>query len=203
MIIILGPPGGGKGTQAKILSQQMNRPYFPAGDTLKEYIKHRPELHRIVQNGGLLESDEINTYLLKTALALGNGVIFDGFPRTLKQCEFLCNNVDLSLIEAVIILNVSKEEIEKRISNRFICNTCKTSYRVKSYCCDNYSTKREDDLLHEAVQNRWDGFKKNIHYLITIFIEHNIKILTLNGEADKDTVTGHILEKMGVVINGQ
>jgi len=109
MIILLGPPGGGKGTQAIILSQQMNRPYFPAGDTLKEYIKHRPDLNKIVQNGGLLESDEINGYLLKTALDLGEGVILDGFPRTLKQCEFLCNNINTSLLEAVIILNVSKE----------------------------------------------------------------------------------------------
>lgn len=121
-IILLGPPGAGKGTQAKLISQEFNIPQISTGDMLRSAIKTGTELGKIakaVMDKGELVSDELVINLVKERLAepdCVNGCIFDGFPRTIAQAEALA--VAGVNIDKVIEISVPDEEIVSRMSGR-------------------------------------------------------------------------------------
>jgi adenylate kinase len=193
MIIILGPPGSGKGTQTIELAKNMQCKSFQAGDTLKTYLKTQPKLLKKIQEGYILDSDKINKYLLVSGLKLGEDVIFDGFPRTVKQCIFLCKFIDLKILKHIFVLEVSKEEVEKRIAQRFFCEKCYKTYNQCILCCDTLNIKRYDDLVSAAIQNRWSGFTTNIQNVLDIFIKYNIQISYINGEDNIQEITKNII----------
>lgn len=121
-IILLGPPGAGKGTQAQLISKEFNIPQISTGDMLRSAIKAGTELGKIakaVMDKGELVSDELVINLVKERLAepdCANGCIFDGFPRTIAQAEALANagvNID-----KVIEISVPDDEIVSRMSGR-------------------------------------------------------------------------------------
>tara|TARA_B100000900_G_scaffold233417_1_gene198166 strand:- start:3286 stop:3933 length:648 start_codon:yes stop_codon:yes gene_type:complete len=133
-LIILGPPGAGKGTQAAFIASEQNIPHISTGDMLREAIKNGTELGlqaKAVMDAGNLVSDELIIGLVKERISQDdckNGFLFDGFPRTIPQAEALKeNNVD---INGVIELVVSDEEIIKRMSGRRIHLSSGRSYHV-------------------------------------------------------------------------
>jgi adenylate kinase len=199
MVIILGPPGSGKGTQARNIAAKTNRNYFSAGDSLKIYAENHKLLAEKIKRGELIETDDVNEYLIGKGLEMGKNVIFDGFPRTLYQANYFVSHVDLNDVECIIILNVSKEEVEKRLATRFICNNCHITYNKQTICCDLLNDKRHDDLLAETVHRRWEGFSSNIKYVKDIFEKNSIEIFVVNGENTIDNTTFHIIEIMNKI----
>ena len=133
-LILLGPPGAGKGTQAAFIALEKNIPHISTGDMLREAIKNGTELGlkaKAVMDAGNLVSDELIIELVKERISQNdckNGFLFDGFPRTIPQAEALKeNNIE---INAVIELVVADEEIIKRMSGRRIHLTSGRTYHV-------------------------------------------------------------------------
>jgi len=133
-LILLGPPGAGKGTQAAFIALEKNIPHISTGDMLREAIKNGTELGlkaKAVMDAGNLVSDELIIELVKERISQNdckNGFLFDGFPRTIPQAEALKeNNIE---INAVIELVVADEEIIKRMSGRRIHLASGRTYHI-------------------------------------------------------------------------
>ncbi|MBI3189279.1 MAG: adenylate kinase [Ignavibacteriales bacterium] len=137
-IILFGPPGVGKGTQAKILSARLNIAHISTGDLLREAVTIGTELGRkakAIMDAGQLVSDDIMIGIIRDVLQspkCANGFILDGFPRTVPQAEALSKlMVELKLtFNAVIIMDIDHEEVVKRLSSRLSCKECGTIYNL-------------------------------------------------------------------------
>ena len=167
-IIFLGAPGAGKGTQAEIVSERYNIPAISTGAIIREAIKGGTEMGLAAKQyteAGQLVPDEVVIGIIKERLAAEdckNGFILDGFPRTVPQAEALSRmNVEIDL---VISIEVSDEDIVKRMSGRRVCAKCGASYHTiynpskKGEFCDKCGdplTIRKDDKP-EVVKSRLD-----------------------------------------------
>jgi len=175
-LIFIGPPGSGKGTQAKRLASRLGIPHISTGDMLREAISEGTELGRkaapIMAAGGLV-SDDLMVGIIKDRLARPDarkGFILDGFPRTLVQAEKLESIVSGNGHDPlrVVQLLVPDEAIVKRISLRRTCGQCGAIYHLENQppananVCDRCGADviaRPDDN-EEAVQKRLDSFRK-------------------------------------------
>ena len=179
-IIIMGPQGSGKGTQADILSEKLGIPHISTGEIFRENIKNQTELgkkiEQIVKSGALVP-DEITNEITKQRLEqedCANGFILDGFPRNLPQTEFLDKVKEIGLILEVWI---SDEEATKRISQRRTCLKCQRVYHLiynppkNDEICDECGQKlviREDDR-EETVKNRLKIYHEQTKPLIDYY----------------------------------
>ena len=156
-LVFLGPPGAGKGTQAKIISEKLKIPHISTGDIFRENIKNQTLLGRKASefmNKGMLVPDEVTNEMVKDRLGkpdTKNGFILDGYPRTIHQAEFL---ETVAKIDKVINFELKEKEIIKRISGRRTCKNCATIYNInymkpkKEGTCDKCSgdlISREDE----------------------------------------------------------
>ncbi len=179
-IVILGPPGSGKGTYASRLTKILGVPHISTGDMVREEIKAQTELGKKIKeysDRGELVPDEIIISLLAERLEKPDaqeGFILDGFPRTLRQAEAL---EEISKIDLVINLNVPDEIIIQRLSNRLICKQCGAIYnrltlkpKVDGICdiCGGELYQREDDKP-EVIQERLKVYRKSTEPLIEYY----------------------------------
>ncbi len=169
-LILLGPPGAGKGTQAKFIVTTFHIPQISTGDMLRAAVKEQTPLgmvaQKIMESGGLVP-DEVVLGLVRERLSLpdcNSGFILDGFPRTLPQANELAVILSASgkKINHVVSLDVNNTDIIQRISGRRTCPSCGKGYHLLndppriSDVCDSCGTKlvqREDDQ-EETVKNR-------------------------------------------------
>jgi len=207
-LIILGPPGAGKGTQAAFIASEQNIPHISTGDMLREAIKNGTELGlqaKAVMDAGNLVSDELIIELVKERISqedCKNGFLFDGFPRTIPQAEALKeNNVD---INGVIELVVSDEEIIKRMSGRRIHLASGRTYHVdfnppkKSGLDDETGEEliiRKDDEP-ETVKDRlkvyWTQTQPLIEYFSNFKNASDFKYLTVDGTLTVEEIKNNI-----------
>ena len=130
VIIMLGAPGTGKGTIAGILSQELNIPQVSTGDIFRKHIKEKTELGKLAESymsKGQLVPDDVTVSLVKNRLEekdVQNGIILDGFPRTVVQAEILDKILEEKgkKVDIVINLTTPEEEIIERIENRRVCS---------------------------------------------------------------------------------
>ena len=207
-LIILGPPGAGKGTQAAFIASEQNIPHISTGDMLREAIKNGTELGlqaKAVMDAGNLVSDELNIELVKERISQDdckNGFLFDGFPRTIPQAEALQeNNVD---INGVIELVIEDEEIIKRMSGRRIHLASGRTYHVdfnppkKSGLDDETGEEliiRKDDEP-ETVKDRlkvyWTQTQPLIEYYSNFKNASDFKYLTVDGTLTVEEIKNNI-----------
>lgn len=173
VIIMLGAPGTGKGTVAGILTSKLGIPQVSTGDIFRKHIKEQTELGKLAESyisKGQLVPDDVTIDLVKNRLKdsdVQNGIILDGFPRTVKQAEELDKilNKEGKKVDIVINLTTPEEEIIERIVNRRVCSNqdCKTIYNLvlnppkQEGICDKCGAKlvqREDDTSEEAIRRR-------------------------------------------------
>ena len=174
-IILLGPPGSGKGTQSTYISKCFNITHLSTGDILRSEVNSSTDLGIIAKTymdkGDLIPDDLMIRAIKNQIINLSSGFLLDGFPRTLAQAkslDLLLEQIEKPL-DKVICLNVSKEEVLNRLSFRAICNKCSHNYnlatsppRVKNICdlCGGTILIRSDDNP-EAIINRltiYDNF---------------------------------------------
>ena len=139
-IILMGPPGAGKGTLAKQLKEAFNLVHISTGDMFRDAIKAGTELGKLAQkyiNDGHLVPDEVTIGLVKERLSqpdCDNGFLLDGFPRTLPQAEALSEiSKEISRpIDTVINLDCDTKELIRRISGRRVCKNCGAPYHIET-----------------------------------------------------------------------
>ena len=206
-IIFIAPPAAGKGTQAKLISEEYNIPHISTGELLREEInactKLGKEINEIIISGKLV-SDELVLELLKEKIldsSCKNGYILDGYPRSLNQAleyEKLLSELNKDL-GVVIFLDIDKELALKRTLGRVVCDNCGRSYnelissafpKKKGYCdyCKTKLSKRTDDN-HDSFIKRFDTYmnttKEVIDYYKNKNVLYNIKI-TEDGTPQSD-----------------
>ena len=183
-LILLGPPGAGKGTQAKFIAKKFNLYQLSTGDLLREEIKNKTEIGKKIKHviaHGDFVVDEIVNQLLKTVTtnpSNRNSIIFDGYPRNINQAENLETilNADNQSINFILFLKVTREVIEKRILGRITCEKCNKTFNKylnneeieKHKCGNNYLKKREDDN-QEVIITRYDEYMKKTKQVLDFY----------------------------------
>jgi len=202
-IILFGPPGAGKGTQAKKLVDFYGIPQISTGDILRANVREGTELGftaKVYMDKGELVPDEVLIGIIKNRLKepdCKRGFILDGYPRTVSQAdalEVILAEIDKPL-DVVLNLEVPNKKLIERISGRLICGNCGASYhrifnlpKKEGICdiCGNEIYQRSDDK-EESVQNRLNVYKMQTQPLIDYYLKKDI-LVTLEGNKDIDEV---------------
>ncbi len=197
-LILLGPPGAGKGTVAYAIKDELNLTHLSSGDILREEIKRGTELgkkaEQYISKGQLVPDEDIIDMILNRVQGL-NGVILDGFPRTVAQAEKLEQALK---IDAVINLEAKLEVIMDRICSRRVCKDCKAVYNVKTHpetSCDSCGGElitRADDN-EKTVSSRYGVYLEQTQPLIDFYKKRGV-LHTVNGEGDIKQVEKEILD---------
>jgi len=200
-LILIGPPGSGKGTQAKKIAGRYNIPHISTGDILRDHIKRGTELgmkaKKLIDDGKLVPDDVIMG-LVKDRLGQDDckeGYLFDGFPRTIPQAESLSGIGD---IDRVILISVPDELIVERMKGRRMCK-CGATYHVinnppkednKCDRCGEALFVRDDDK-EETVRKRLDGYHDETEPLID-FYRTKDKLAEVAGDQQIDVIFDEI-----------
>ena len=198
-IIMLGAPGAGKGTQAKMIAEKYTIPHVSTGDIFRANIKNGTELGmeaKKYMDQGLLVPDEVVIGIIKERLDMDDckgGFILDGFPRTVVQAEAL-DKMGIEM-DAIISIEVSDEDIVERMSGRRVCPVCGSTYHVvwnpskDGKCCDNDGaelTTRKDDLP-EVVRDRLKIYHEQTEPLKDYYAAKGKLKLVIGQEKVEDT----------------
>jgi adenylate kinase len=212
-IILMGPPGAGKGTQAKLLAEQLSLFHLSTGDMLREAAQQDTaealEL-KAVMTAGKFPSDsliigivaaKLESLLASKAYA---GVIFDGMPRTVAQAEYLDDWLKQQHIRLpkVIVIKVDNSLLAQRITQRVVCERCKASYNLElnppkqagvcDVCQAQTLTRRSDDDV-QALQKRLDVYHAETQPVIAYFKGQN-RVFEVDGIGEMQQVLKRILE---------
>ncbi len=204
-IILLGPPGAGKGTAAKQIAEKHSIPQISTGDIFREAVKKETELGKQVKaimERGELVPDELTVSLVKERLAqpdTSNGYILDGFPRTVNQAEALS---EFQEIKAVINFNLPEEEIIRRLSGRRVCKNCGAIYHITDFppkkegiCdkCGGELYQRPDDKI-ESIKKRLEVYKEQTAPLIDYYRGKNL-LYDINTTIEPKDITPEVSVK--------
>lgn len=205
-IILIAPPGAGKGTQAKMLCSKFNMVHISVGDLLRSEIEKNSDLSESLKQrmqSGKLVSDDLILKIMERRLNesdLKEGFILDGFPRNINQA--ICLDKITDKIDIVIYLEVSKEELERRIIGRLVCNKCGSSYNeiieelkpINSNLCDKCNSKLEkriDDTI-EIFNKRYNTYQEETYPILEFYKNQN-KLYTINL-LNKDMIFNEIVK---------
>jgi adenylate kinase len=203
-LIFLGPPGAGKGTQAERIAERFQIAHLSTGDMLRAEIRNATPLGAAAKayiDRGELVPDSVIIDMVRERIARDdckNGFLLDGFPRTVVQAEALNAITD---IDYAVNIDVPSERLVARISGRRMCPDCGAAYHVSMYAeptCRKCSGKlyQRDDDREETVMNRLKVYTEKTAPLIA-FYEAAGKLVTVDGDANVDTVTESILKGLG------
>jgi adenylate kinase len=189
-LLLIGPPGVGKGTQAKFLIEKFNIPQISTGDMLRENVRNKTKLGndaKTCMDSGKLVPDEIILNMIKNRLNENdckNGYVLDGFPRTIPQAQgldVLLLNLEQKM-DHVIIMKIDDSLIIKRLSNRRSCEKCNKVYNliydpplIENKCndCKGNLYMRDDDKP-ETIQKRLNVYHEQTEPVIGYYSEQNI-----------------------------
>jgi adenylate kinase len=212
-LILLGPPGAGKGTQAKLLENKFDIRQLSSGDMLRSAVSMETPVGKQAKSymdQGALVPDQIVVEVVFEHLAgMSNseGFILDGFPRTVEQSEALDKWLKDRgrTIDRVVVISVPDDQLVERIAGRFTCANCGEGYhdrfkrpKVEGVCdvCGNDEFKRRADDRAETVKTRLKAYHEQTAPLIEYYKAQG-KIATVDGEANIDAVAQQIDKLFG------
>jgi adenylate kinase len=207
-IILLGPPGAGKGTQAKVLAEKLSLPHISTGDILRQNVKDGSPLGKEAKDfmeKGLLVPDELMAKMLLDRFSqpdIKKGFILDGYPRNFAQAQtlegiFKQRNMD---VDMVVYLDSSDEVIIQRLSGRLVCSVCSANFHVKNMppkkagiCdkCGGSLFQRSDDK-EETIRKRLEVYKKEVSSLIKYYQDKK-KLYRLNADGEAQVLLNEII----------
>ncbi|PYN47492.1 MAG: adenylate kinase [Candidatus Rokuibacteriota bacterium] len=213
-VAFLGPPGAGKGTQARDLAQEWGALHLATGDMLREAVAAGSTLGReaksYMDKGALVPDDVIIRMMAERlgAADAGRGFILDGFPRTIAQAEALARLLkDLGqTVDTVVYFDVSEPELLRRLTGRRVCRTCGHSYHVTSNppkragvcdACGGELYQRDDDG-EATVRNRLEVYRRQTAPLLDYYRQRNL-LVTVSGEGPVVTIRDAIRSAVGAV----
>ena len=210
-IVIFGPPGAGKGTQAKFISEAFNIPHISTGDILRENVREGTPLGKKAKaymDKGALVPDELLIDLIRERLEKPDtrrGFLLDGYPRTLAQARALDGILDdlNKKLDAVVNVDVGAGELIRRLGGRLTCRKCQASFNVKSNpprapgvcdACGGELYQRADDA-EAAIKNRIEVYKKQTQPLIDYYKKKGL-LAGIDGEREIDEVRSDVMKAL-------
>jgi adenylate kinase len=210
-IIMLGAPGAGKGTQADILSREMDLPHIASGDLFRQALEERTEIGLLAKSymdKGELVPDEITIKMILERINqpdCASGCLFDGFPRTLHQAEVLDESLreQGKSIDKAVYIEVPNEELVKRLSGRRLCRVCQAPYHIinsppktpgKCDKCGGELYQRSDDR-EETVKQRLNVFFAQTVPILDYYKKQN-KLIRVNGNLGMQGVAREIISAL-------
>jgi adenylate kinase len=206
-LILIGPPGAGKGTQAERLVADFDLPYYATGDILREAVRNETELGREAKeymDRGDLVPDELISRVIVERLdtdEAADGFLLDGFPRTVLQVETLDRELESRgrSLTAVLLIDASDQEVIRRLSGRRICVKNQHVYHVEfdppknEGVCDQDGSRliQRDDDKPETVQRRLDVYHEQTEPVISWYDERGL-LRRFDGDRSPDDVHAHI-----------
>ena len=211
-VVIFGPPGAGKGTQAQNIAKKFNLNQISTGDLLRSEIKKKTEIGKeiesIISKGDFVTDDIVNKLLNKVIRdsAYKNRIIFDGYPRNIPQAE----NLEAILkkhnqtISAVLFLKVSRDIIEKRIVGRITCEKCNkilneffnTKEEIENHKCGKNHLKKRKDDNYKIIGTRYDIYMEKTKPVLDFYSS-----LSYFHEIDGSQKIEVITAKIGHILN--
>lgn len=212
-IVLLGAPGSGKGTQAKLLMEAHSVPQISTGDLLRAAVAAGSDLGKqakVAMDAGELVSDEIVVGMIRERLQepdTGNGFILDGFPRSVGQAESLDSMLEElgRPLENALLIDVDFDSLLKRLTGRRTCEGCGQMYNVhfsapkqEGVCdrCDGKLMHRADDN-EETISSRLEVYRAQTEPLIE-FYQKQSKLVSVEGEGGIDEIKARIEDALGV-----
>ena len=205
-IILFGPPGAGKGTQAQFIVKKHNYFQLSTGNLLREEIKLNTtlgaEIETLISNGKFAPDETVNILLRKSIINLKfrDRIIFDGYPRNVNQAknlEIMLNEFNQT-ISHVIFLNVSKDIIEKRIMGRMTCEKCNMTLneffnieQIELHPCGKEFLKKRKDDNSDIVIARYDTYMSTTKQVLD-FYSKNVNFTEIDGAAEIEQITNKI-----------
>jgi adenylate kinase len=207
-ILIMGPPGAGKGTQSSNIAEEYGVDHITTGDALRgnkdmdiSDMDTEYDTPRAYMEAGDLVPDKVVNAIVEEALDTAEGFVLDGYPRNPEQAEELDGMTDLDVI---LSLSVDREELIDRLTGRRVCDDCGTNFHVEfdqpeteGVCdeCGGELIQREDDQ-REAVENRLDVFEENTAPVIERYRDHD-GFVEIDGEQPPEQVWEDISDAIG------
>ncbi|MGA2285711.1 MAG: adenylate kinase [Dehalococcoidia bacterium] len=213
ILILLGPPGAGKGTQAVNIAKEAGLVHVATGDLFRENIRNQTELGqkaKVFVDRGALVPDEITVGMLLDRIDRPDtqkGVLLDGFPRTVEQARALDEALKQrgQVVDKVLYINVGEEEVVRRLAGRWTCRQCGAVYHEafsppkepgKCDRCGGELYQRDDDKP-ETVRNRLGVYNQQTAPLIDYY-RGQAKLVEVNGEAGAEAVGKDLLKAAGL-----
>jgi adenylate kinase len=212
-VVLLGAPGSGKGTQAKVLSERYGLKHVSSGDLLREAVARKDELGKEIEGtiaSGKLVPDNVVLRLVREAIldnADSNGWILDGYPRTAAQAEALEDVLSSAreVVDAVVFLDIGTEEVVRRLSSRRVCPSCQAVYNVlnnppkeEGQCdsCEGELVQRSDDKP-ETIRERLKVFSEETLPVLD-FYEQRYDVYRVDGSGSIDGITEEVAGLVGL-----
>ncbi len=201
-VILLGPPGAGKGTQAVQTAERTGLLHLSTGDMFRENLRDGTELGNLAKtymDKGELVPDDVTIRMLLERIGRDDakaGCLFDGFPRTVEQARALDDALTEQgdEIAVTVLIDVSNGEIARRLGGRVSCASCGSVFHevfnppnADSPCCDNVNMIQRDDDKPEAIANRLQVYADQTEPLVAYYTGAS-KLSTVNGEQSPDAV---------------
>jgi adenylate kinase len=202
-VLILGPPGAGKGTQSSRIASEYGIDHITTGDALRNNkemdlsdMDTEYDTPGEYMDAGDLVPDKVVNAIVDEALSQADGFVLDGYPRNLDQAEELAGMTDL---DVVLLLEVSREELIDRLTGRRVCSECGANYHVEfdqpeqeGVCdgCGGELVQREDDN-RESVENRLDVYAENTEPVVEHYRDEDTFVV-VDGEQHPDEVFAEI-----------
>lgn len=203
-VILLGPPGTGKGTYTQRLLEKYDVPHISTGDLFRENVKNQTDLGKQVEElmkAGSLIPDDITIAMVRDRLKkddVKKGYFFDGFPRTMYQAEEF---EKIDKVDAVLYFTATDETIINRISGRRTCRDCKTIYHIKNIpakvegVCDKCGGElyQRDDETPEIVKHRLEQYRKETLPLVDFYKARGV-LFEIDANTDINDPNFHVLD---------
>lgn len=211
-VVLIGPPGSGKGTLSEWIKNTYSLNYLSTGDLFREEIKKGTELgllaDKLISNGEFIP-DELTCDIVLGYVEKKDGYLLDGFPRTLFQAEQFAsfNQQHSKKIDYILYFNLNFDIIEERLTNRRVCSSCKSIYHLKNkpsktegICdvCGGELEQRKDDR-EEFIQKRLDIYQEVTLPVVHYYQEHQPRQFF---EINADRSIEEIKSELSFIING-
>ena len=216
-LVLFGPPGAGKGTQAQLLKERLGVEHVSSGDLFRHHLSTGTELGELARgymNRGELVPDEVTIGMVLDRIGQlpgGQGFMLDGFPRNTNQARALDASLARSnaAIDRVVHIAVADDELIRRLSNRYICRTCQKPFtrdpatgaspsRCDS-CLDGGDIYQRDDDTPEAVANRLAVYHRETAPVLDFYRERGL-LVDVAGEGAVESVNEALLRSLGLTV---
>jgi len=201
-VVLLGPPGAGKGTQAKQIIDRLGLVHLSTGDILRDEVSRETELGKTAKefmDRGDLVPDQLIIDMIRGRIeAAESGFLLDGFPRTTAQAAALG---EFATIDVVLNIGLAREEVVRRLTSRRVCRDCGEIYNLTFNLAEGETTcatcggelyQRDDDKT-EVIENRYDVYEKSTAPLIDFYDKLGV-LRVLDGSAGSERVFSEIID---------